>query len=181
MSRSSRPLRLSIASADTIVYAGSFNGTVYRSKNHGAKWNSVFRDSTSAFIASLLVDHGTLFASTYGNSVWQSPLAELTGVPEVAQTPATNVLISIAPEPVRARAQISLNAGAASSSFTVVIGDALGREVLRAEEDLTANELSSIPLDLSRVPAGMYVCRILTRGVSGIVSSVIPRPFIVIH
>ncbi len=170
----------SLLVVDSILYAGALDGTVYRSKNHGVSWNSVFRDSTNLIITSMLAVNDNLLVGTYGNSIWTTPLAELTDVGEPLRAPGSAALISIAPNPARAHVEI-LFTGVNAAPANVDVVDALGRIVATIPDRGGALGTHRASINVSSLPTGAYWCRVAMRGGSSAPSRLTAQPFIVVH
>jgi hypothetical protein len=86
---------------------------------------------------------------------------KLTGSGEVPALPSSPALVSISPNPVSSMATVFYRLPERMTA-SLIIFDALGREVATLADGLSDAGSHSARFDASAVPAGVYYCRLLT-------------------
>ena len=116
--------------------------------------------SADVVIPNAVTSQARLLVGAVGNpffDVNDVPFAVTLGTATETRAPDASGLSAVSPNPVSGRATVSLGA-ASAEPVTVAVYDALGREVARLHDGPVGSD-ETFTVDVSRLPAGVYVVR----------------------
>jgi hypothetical protein len=141
------------------IFAGTGYG-VYVTTNNGANWQ-LRTEGMNAYINSLCISNGYLFAGSDGYGVWRRPLSELVGIETISNiVPEEYKLFQNYPNPFNPATYIKFLI-ARRSFIKLIIYDGLGRLM----EKLVDKELSpaeyGVSFDGTVYPSGVYFYQLI--------------------
>lgn len=141
-------LELDPTQPDSVIFAGTEYGLWYTTDG-GTNWS---RDQTippvTIYDIRLRLTDRKLFVFTFGRGVWT---ADLDSVTSIHSEEGVGQAIQVYPNPSDGIFHLSGPGFTSAEPFTVIVCDALGREVFRVRQ--------STVLDLKNLSAGMYVVK----------------------
>ena len=143
------------------IFAGT-NVGVYLSQNSGADWRDVSSGiKYTSDIKSLAYDNTYLYAGTYGNGVWQRPLAEIVTAIKIdkGNMPEEFSLYQNYPNPFNPATTIIYQIPK-SSLVTLKVYDVLGKAVKTLVNEYQIKGKYSINFDASSLASGVYFYRL---------------------
>ena len=144
-------------------------GGIMRSNDGGATWvraDAGFRDASNRGYAVdqfALARDGRLYAATT-RGAWRTVTSAVAA--EAAPAAASEVGVSVRPNPASGRVEVVLSLGSAGMARVAVV-DALGREVAVVLDGPVAAGERVAAVETGAWPAGVYVVRVTVRGVGG--------------
>jgi hypothetical protein len=161
---------MSLAVKGNNLFAGTWNGGVFHSRDYGASWEPVNTGMTNpvtqtyAVTQTLTTDGAYLYAGDRGTGVWRRPLSEMvTSVgPAVTGLPREFLLSQNYPNPFNPSTTIRMELPR-SSVVRLSVYDVLGREVSVLVNDRKNAGVHEVKFDGSNLASGVYFYR-LTAG-----------------
>jgi hypothetical protein len=151
------------AASGSNVLAGTWGGGVFISTDYGNTWGAVNDGLGNAYISSLAVIDGVLFAGTNNAAVWKRPLSEMTSADGVGLALTLNGSIRVNPNPLVQSANINVTT-TESCEAEIMIVNLLGNEVSRLfTGELEAGE-HSFSWNASGVVQSTYWCLLRADG-----------------
>jgi hypothetical protein len=156
---------LNSVSVQAIVVVGNnvFAGSFYVSTNAGLTWANR-SEGMSAFVNSLCIYNGYLFAGTDGQGVWRRPISELVGINSISSiVPSGFALKQNYPNPFNPNTKIQISIPQ-KSFIQIKIFDVLGSEMEKIlHQELTASEYE-IDFNGSNYRSGVYFYQLISDG-----------------
>lgn len=141
------------------VFAGSF----YVSTNGGLTWANR-SEGMNAFVTSLKIHNGYIYAATDGQGVWRRPINEIVGLNTISSNiPNGFVLNQNFPNPFNPNTKIQFSIPR-KSYIQIIVFDILGREIERLiNKELQPSEYE-IDYDGSNTSSGVYFYQLVSNG-----------------
>ena len=150
---------IAIDTATGIEYVGTDVGVYYRNRNVSPFWQSYMTGLPNVIVTELEIHYrsGMLRASTYGRGIWESPLMR----PTITSVKETKLLSGksgylIYPNPNKGLFALQ---DEAAQARLVSVFDLNGRKV----QEISLNQQSVHPIDLSNLPQGLYLLQIINQ------------------
>jgi len=174
-----------IGFADTVVYAVASSGNnifaspngyyligqiglgIFLTTNDGLVWRSKNEGFPSYyFVWTFLIFNDYLFAGTLQSFVWRRSLSEIIGIRNISiEAPSKYCLYQNYPNPFNPETRIRYSIKM-SAPVTLIVYDALGREVQSLVNEKQAPGTYEAVFDASRISSGVYFYRLTTEGYS---------------
>jgi photosystem II stability/assembly factor-like uncharacterized protein len=144
-------------------YSGQFQGVIYMNKNDESSWHNISGELPDNGVWSLAVSDQYLLAGI-GNDVWLRSMSEIvSSVGQSIDLPENFRLEQNYPNPFNPSTLIKYSLPR-QSRITIIIYDALGKEITRlVDEEKPAGEYS-IEFNATDLASGLYVYRIQGEG-----------------
>ncbi len=167
------------------LLAGTSDGRIFLSLDGGGRWQSVSQGLPSGPVRALATDGVDVCAGTSLAGVSKRPLAEMIAllpVPErQAPVPTELRLEQNYPNPFNPSTTVTC-ALPAASRILLVVYDMLGRTVETLIDGEKPAGTFAVRWDASRVPSGVYFCRLQVHTPGGtVLSTALTRKMILIH
>lgn len=152
---------------NTVLFAGTYNGSIYMSPDNGKKWKEVSAGLSYVLVSSLFVNNNMVYAGTGGHSVWQRPLTEMTtGVETVKEIPEKFSLQQNYPNPFNPSTTIRYSVPA-ESRIKITVYNLLGEEVrVLFDASVRAGNYETV-FNAGNLSSGVYFYSLEASSVSG--------------
>jgi hypothetical protein len=155
----------SLAISGNNIFAGHYNGNgVYLSTNNGTNWTWVGEGFPPISITALCIFNNYIFAGALFFGVYRRPLSELIGINPISnQVPEHYSLSQNYPNPFNPTTKIRFELPK-SSFATIVVYDALGREVVTLVNEQLKPGTYEADWSADKIASGVYYYKLTAGG-----------------